>query len=326
MNQPRYFSFRQYTKDLYGTKVHKVSIDAGFTCPNIDGLKGTGGCTFCNNAGFSVNTRKETQSVAEQLTKGMTALRKRYQATKFIAYFQAFSNTYAPVAHLQKLYDAALEPDEVVGMSVGTRPDCVSPATLRLLDSYTAEKDVWIEYGLQTSHDRTLKAINRCETYADFQRAVEMTAGYNLKVCVHLILGLPGETVEDMLVTAERLRDVPYHSLKVHILHIMSDTQMARDYAFGCVRMMDRDAYVDTTVRVLERIRPDVSMQRLTADAPLSVLIAPMWCMDKDGILQDILQEMERRDTWQGKLLGYPRNAVGVYKQGAPGEVLAVPA
>lgn len=322
MNPPRYFSFSRYLRKQFGTKVHKVSIDAGFTCPNIDGAKGTGGCTYCNNIGFSFNTRVGSTAVREQVESGILAMRERFNAERFMAYFQAFSNTYAPVERLRSLYDAALERDEVVALSVGTRSDCVSPAVMNLLESYSDRKEVWVEYGLQTIHDRTLERVNRCERFQDFEHAIEMTAERNIKICVHLILGLPGETQEDMLATAERLRDIPFHSVKLHILHIMRDTRMATEYAYGQVQLQNREEYVDTVVRMLERLRPDVSIQRLTADAPLRILIAPMWCLDKNGIRLQIERELQRRDTWQGKALGYALENVGEYQRAE----LAVPA
>ena len=312
MNPPRFFSFNRYLRERFGARVHKVSIDAGFTCPNIDGLKGTGGCTYCNNSGFSFNTRVGSTAVREQVDSGIRAMRERFKAERFIAYFQAFSNTYAPVDHLKRLYDAAVERDEVTALAVGTRSDCVSPAVMDLLGSYTDRKEVWIEYGLQTVHDRTLERVNRCERYADFERAIELASGRNIKVCVHLILGLPGETQDDMLTTAARLRNIPHHSLKLHILHVMRDTRMATEFARGEIQLQTRQEYVDTVVRMLERIRPDVSIQRMTADAPLQILIAPMWCLDKNGIRLQIVRELERRDTWQGKALGYSLDAIGV--------------
>lgn len=318
MDVPRYFGFGPYLRDRFGERVHKVSIDAGFTCPNIDGLKGTGGCSYCNNSGFSFNTRAHPEDAADavlgQVRGGIEALRKRFKAKRFMAYFQAFSNTYAPVDRLRQLYDAALQPEEVIALSVGTRSDCVSSAVLDLLELYTDRYEVWIEYGLQTSHDRTLKAVNRCELFEDFMHAIEMTAKRNLKICVHLILGLPGESQEDMLLTAERLGDIPYHGLKLHILHVMRNTRMAEELAEGRIPLMDRETYVDTVVKVLERIRPHVSLQRMTADAPPDILLAPQWCMDKNGIRRDIESELERRDTWQGKALGFPLESVGDWR------------
>lgn len=309
---PRYYSFHQYLKARFGKKVNKVSIDAGFTCPNIDGTKGVGGCTYCNNAGFSYNTRIGAASVREQLESGMRVMYKLFRARRYIAYFQAFSNTYAPLSELKDLYDTAFEPREVVGLAVGTRPDCVSPKVLDLLDSYNSRGEVWIEYGLQSSHDRTLERINRCSTYAEFVRAVEMTASRSVKVCVHLILGLPGETLDDMLITADRVKALPIHSIKLHNLHIMRDTPMAEEYARGEVDVIERDAYIDAMVRIMERMRPDISLQRTSGDAPPDILIAPAWCADKHHLYVDFQRELKRRDTWQGKALGFPRQQVGV--------------
>ncbi|MBZ0258659.1 TIGR01212 family radical SAM protein, partial [bacterium] len=237
MTEARYFPFSAYLKERFGERVHKVSIDAGFTCPNIDGLKAEGGCTYCNNEGFSYNTRRMIRPISEQIEGGVAFMGKRFKAKKFIAYFQAHTNTYAPVSQLKAVYDQILPYEELVALSVGTRPDCISNKVLDLLESYSDKREVWVEYGLQTTHNETLKRVNRKDTYERFLWAIEQAEGRDLKICVHVILGLPGESHEDMMLTAERLASVPYDSLKIHLLHVMKNTQLEDEYNRGLVKM-----------------------------------------------------------------------------------------
>lgn len=300
MSEKRYYTFNQYLKDRFGCRVHKVAIDAGFSCPNIDGAKGEGGCTYCNNEGFSYNSRREIRPISEQIENGISFMRKRYKAKKYMAYFQAHTNTYAPVSQLKEIYDHILPYNDIVAMAVGTRPDSVSLKTLDLLESYSYKAEVWVEYGLQTSHNHTLRRVNRCDTYERFLWAIDVTKDRNLKVCVHVILGLPGETYDDMMKTAERLAPLPYHSIKVHLLHIMKNTPMEQEYLRGDFELFSMDDYVQIVCDFLERLPADISIQRLTADAPPSVLVAPQWCLERQLIYQKIDEELERRNSRQG--------------------------
>lgn len=301
----RYHSFGRYLRRRFGCRVHKVTIDAGFTCPNRDGSRGLGGCTFCNNTGFSPNARLEPAAVRQQMANGITSARRRRKAERFIAYFQAYSNTYAPLPRLRELYDEAWNFADVVGMSVGTRPDCVDPRKIDLISSYTSRGEVWIEYGLQSARDDTLQAINRGHSYDEFLDAIDMTRDRGLKICVHTILGLPGETHEMMLDTHRRLAELPIDGIKIHLLHIMRDTVLADQYHRGEVPLLERDEFVGLVCDVLEKLPPRVVVQRMHADAPPDVLVAPQWCLDKAGILDDIRAELARRDSWQGKGLGF---------------------
>jgi hypothetical protein len=287
--------------------VQKVTIDAGFTCPNRDGTRGRSGCTFCNNTGFSPNTRAGAASVRDQLSKGIESARRRGKANAFMAYFQAYSNTHAPVEHLRPLYDAVWDFPDVVGLSIGTRPDCVDRGKIDLISGYTDRGEVWLEYGLQSAHDESLAAVNRCHTYEEFLDAVELTRNRGIKICVHTILGLPGENREMMLETHRRLAKLPIDGIKIHLLHVMRNTLMERQYRAGEVPILNRGEYVALVCDVLERLPTNVIIQRMHADAPSDVLVAPKWCLDKSGVLADIRSELERRDTWQGKLLGEPR-------------------
>jgi uncharacterized protein len=302
---PRYHPFSRYLRQRYGCRVHKVTLHAGFTCPNRDGSRGRGGCTFCNNAGFSPNARTDPSMVREQLQRGIEQTRRRSKATKFIAYFQAYSNTYAPVGQLRDLYDEAWRFPEVVGLSIGTRPDCVDPSKIDLIAGYTGRGEVWLEYGLQSAHDQTLKAINRGHGYREFVDAVEMTRGRGIKMCVHTVLGLPGETREMMLETHHRVADLGLDGIKIHLLHVMRDTAMAAQYERGEIGLLSRQGFVDLVCDVLEILPPTMVIQRMHADAPREVLVAPEWCLDKAGVLDDIRRTLGDRNTWQGKALGY---------------------
>jgi radical SAM protein (TIGR01212 family) len=303
MSEKRYFPFGDYLKQRFGCRVHKVAIDAGLSCPNIDGTKGVGGCTYCNNEGFSFNSRREIRPIREQIETGMAFMRRRFKAAKFMAYFQAHTNTYAPTTKLKELYDEILPFEEIVAFAVGTRPDSVSIGALNLLERYADRFEVWVEYGLQSSHNHTLERINRCDTYEKFLWAVDETSHRNLKICVHVILGLPGETHEDMMITAKRLAPLPYHSIKIHLLHIMKNTPMAEDYERGRIQFFSMEEYARTVCDFVERLHPSVSIQRLTADAPPNVLVAPSWCLDRQAIIARIDAEFERRGTYQGILV-----------------------
>jgi uncharacterized protein len=295
----RYYAFSDYLKERFGQKVWKIPIDAGFTCPNRDGTKGFGGCTFCNNEGFSPNTRRNVRSVEDQIAEAISTHHHR-GIHKFIAYFQAYTNTHASADALRALYEIPWRFPDVVGMSIGTRPDCVDPQKITLIESYKERGEVWIEYGLQTIHDLTQKAINRCHTLADFERAIDLTRDRGIRICAHTILGLPGETREMMLETHRRLGDYPIDGLKIHLLHVMKNTAMARQFERGEFEVLSRNAYVALICDVLEVLRPSVVIQRLHADAPEEVLIAPTWCLDKRRVLTEIEAELTRRGTYQG--------------------------
>jgi uncharacterized protein len=295
-----YYTFGNYLKERFGCRVHKVAIDAGFTCPNLDGIKGTGGCTYCNNEGFSYNTRIALRPIRDQIESGIAFNRSRFKATKFLAYFQAHTNTYAPVPELKKLYDQILPYEDIVAFAVGTRPDSISMKTLDLLESYSKRFEVWVEFGLQSSHNHTLQRVNRCDTYERFLWAMDEASQRNLKICVHVILGLPGESHDDMMQTAERLAPLPFHSIKVHLLHVMKNTPLEREYHEGRVKMFTLPEYARTVCDFLERLPADVSTQRLTADAPPSVLVAPEWCLDRPSVYRAIEDEFARRGTRQG--------------------------
>ncbi|NVM04750.1 MAG: TIGR01212 family radical SAM protein, partial [Candidatus Helarchaeota archaeon] len=250
----RYHSFSKHLKDTFGSPVYKISIDAGFTCPNRDGYKGKGGCLYCNEKGSGASYIKRGLSVKEQILSGIEQMKKRKNAHKFIAYFQAFSNTYAPISHLRKLYDEALSIDGVVGLSVGTRPDIITDETLDLLEKYSKKTYFWIEYGLQSIHDRTLKLINRCHNYQGFEDTFIKTKKRKIKICVHVIIGLPGENREDILQTAEKLSELKPEGVKIHSLYISKGSPIEPLYNKGELKLFEVNEYISIAADYLERL------------------------------------------------------------------------
>lgn len=301
-NDKRYRAFGDFLKESLGEKVYKISIHAGFTCPNRDGTLGTGGCIYCNNQGFSPNTRRARMSVREQVETGITHITKRYKAKKYIAYFQAYTNTYGPYEQLKAAYDEALSHPDVVGLSVGTRPDCLEDDVLELLADYAARGyHVWIELGLQSMHDATLEQINRHHTVADFVDAVKRIKKFPaLHICAHVILGLPGETRDMMLQSAAFLSDLGVHGIKIHLLHVLRDTPLEALYTAGDVKIFNRTEYVSLVCDYLELLDPGMVIQRLTADGPSDILLAPRWAMEKKKTVDMISKELRRRGMHQG--------------------------
>ena len=259
-----------------------------------------GGCVYCDNRSFSPNRRLPRSSVRDQVSRGVAILQKRYRAKHFLAYFQAATNTYAPVEKLRRLYDEALEHPQVVGLAIGTRPDCVPDAVLDLIQEYARERDVCLELGLQTIHDRSLDWMNRGHHLDVFLDAVARCQGRGLDLCAHVILGLPGESPADMLATADTLAALPVQAVKIHNLHVVHDTPLAEMYERGEIRLMERDEYVQVVCDFLERLPPGMVIQRLSGDAPPDYPVAPLWCLDKPALLDAIRAELDRRDTWQG--------------------------
>ena len=298
----RYYPFSRFLKERFGQKIFRVTVDAGFTCPNVDGTVAKGGCVYCDNRSFSPNRRLPRKTIREQVERGIELLQKRYNTDQFLAYFQAATNTYAPVEKLRRLYDEALEHANIVGLVVGTRPDCVPDDVLDLLDEYAAQRFVSLELGLQTIHDRSLDWMNRGHHFDSFVDAVERCRHRPLDLCAHVILGLPGETRDDMLATAKVLGSLPIHAVKVHNLHVVKDTPMETMYQQGEVRMLEFEEYIALVCDFLELLAPTQVIQRLNGDSPPSYMVAPMWCLEKARILNAVAAELERRDSWQGKL------------------------
>jgi radical SAM protein (TIGR01212 family) len=281
-------------------RVFRVTLDAGFTCPNVDGSVAVGGCVYCDNRSFSPNRRLPRTTLRAQIERGITILSKRYGADRFLAYFQAATNTYAPVDKLRRLYAEALAHPQIVGLAVGTRPDCVPDPVLDLLEEYARDRYVCLELGLQSIHDRSLDWMNRGHHFDAFVDAVQHCQGRGLDLCTHVILGLPGETHDDMLATADAVAALPVQAVKIHNLHVVRETPLERMFRAGQVRMLERDEYVELVCDFLERLRPDIVIQRLIGEAPPDYLVAPQWCLDKPALLRAIDAELERRDSYQG--------------------------
>ncbi len=296
-------TFGQDLLRRYGERVHKLAINAGFTCPNRDGTKGRGGCTFCNNVSFSPNAQRPPR-ITTQLALGREVLAKRTGAKRFIAYFQAYTNTYADIAHLMNLYEEALALPDVVGLSVGTRPDCISGDVLELLSSYQQQGyEVWIELGLQSSFDTTLAAIHRGHSFADYQRAVHIIQSYNIPICTHLIVGLPNESRDHALESLQRVIELGVQGLKLHPLHVVKHTILAKQWRTGLYQALDFNDYLNIAADMIERTPLSVVYHRVTATAAMDVLLTPLWCHKKWLVLNGVEQVLRDRGTQQGAIL-----------------------
>lgn len=303
-NSKRYYDLKSYWVNRFSCRVHKLPLDAGFTCPNRDGRIATGGCIYCDSRGSALRRAGPLPSVGEQVRRGSEFYRGRVRAEKFIAYFQTFTNTYAPVEKLKALYDEALAQDDVIGLSIGTRPDCVPDETLDLIRSYAERYHVWLELGLQSIHDRTLRAINRGHDAATFLDAVKRASGGTLLICVHIIVGLPGESREEILETARVLAGLPIHGIKIHSLLALEGTVLGERNRRGELDLMTREAYVETVCDILEVLPPEMVIQRLTAEGYRDIFLGPAWAANKLAVLNAIDRELARRDSWQGKKWG----------------------
>ncbi len=300
MSMKPYQLFSQHLKKRFGVRVHKISIDAGFGCPNRNGGRSGAGCLFCDPGGSGAVGIERQLSVAEQIEQGKEVMSRKYKAGQFMAYFQPFSNTLAPVSQLRALYDEALAVDDVVGLAVGTRPDCLPPDVLDLLDEYSRRTYFWLELGLQSRHDRTLDWLQRGHNFATFAKAFQEAKSRGLRVCVHVILGLPGENRDDMLETADVLADLQVDGVKLHLLHVLRNTPLGDLYTENKVKLLAMDEYVELVVDVVERLHPETLIHRLTGDGPRDQLLAPLWSLNKWEVLNAIDAEFARRGSRQG--------------------------
>jgi radical SAM protein (TIGR01212 family) len=299
MKAKRYNAFSDELKRTFGCRVHRVSVDAGFACPNRDGTIGTGGCIFCGGEGSGSFGISRGAPVAVQIEEGKEVMARKYKARKFIAYFQSYTNTYGPAGQLKSLYDEALAVEDVVGLIVGTRPDCLPEETLDLLAGYARTTYFWLELGLQSPLDRTLRLLNRGHDSAAFVSAVEQCRERGIRVCAHVILGLPGETREEMIAMPRILNDLGIDGVKLHLLHVMRGTRLEEMHRKGEVQLLERDDYVGLIADFLERLDRRISIQRLTGDGGRD-LVAPLWSQAKFEVLNAIDGELERRGTRQG--------------------------
>jgi len=297
-----YYKFSEYLKEHFACRVYKVSVDAGFSCPNRDGKIDTAGCIYCDNQGFSFNTRIPPRPIEEQIEEGIEIGKRRFKADKFIVYFQAYTNTYASVSKLKRAYDSIKNFEDIVGLSIGTRPDCVNDEILNLIAGYTSDYEVWVEYGLQSIHDKTLKFINRGHVYEDFLKAVEKTKKMSkIKICAHVILGLPDETKEDAVKTARELGRLKIEGVKIHPLHIIKNTQLEELFQKGRYKPLNQKEYINLAMEFLGYLHPQTIIQRIGADCPQEFLVEPSWILEKNKVLQNLDKALLSKNRFQGQ-------------------------
>ena len=293
-------SYGHYLRRRFGCRVSKVNVDAGFTCPNRDGSKGTGGCIYCNNVSFSPKETIAAVPLEEQMAAGMAYHRIRLGSQKFIVYFQKYTNTYGSLEHLAGLYRRALDHPDVLGISVGTRPDSLADETLDLLASIARDRYVCLELGLQSADDDILTKINRGHTLEEFVRAVQRASGRGFDICAHLIYGFPGEQAADFLKTADLIASLPIDSLKLHQLHAVQGTELAAMYRRGEFIPLTLEQYVATAADFLERLPERITIQRLYGSSPVAIRVAPQWNLKNNRMWYAVINELHRRGTWQG--------------------------
>ncbi len=297
----RYNSYGAFLKEKFGCRVSKIVVDAGFTCPNRDGTVGNGGCTYCNNNAFRPAAARRLDPIPRQVEQSIAYMRQRYRACKFVVYFQPYSNTYAPLELLIPLYKSALGHQDVIGIAVGTRPDCVDEAKIAWFEDLARTHFVTLEYGLESISDETLALINRGHDYACWRSAVEQTRGRGIYISAHLILGFPWESREHLLSTPAAISDLGLDFLKLHHLHVVRDTEMARQYLRAPFPLPRYESYIDLVVEFLELLNPAVRLERLFGLAPDDQLLGPHWNKTRAEIQRDIEHALARRETWQGR-------------------------
>ena len=302
LDNKRYHTYNYYLKNKYHQKVAKVALNADFTCPNRDGSKGYGGCIFCSSSGSGDYAGNVHDHLEKQFQTISQIMKRTWPECAYIAYFQANTNTYGPLDKIKKMIQPFLEKEDVKGIALATRPDCLSEEIIRYLSEVNQTKDVYIELGLQTIHDETSRLINRGHTYQEFLDGLALCRQYNLEVCVHIINGLPFETKEMMIETAKTLGQLDIQALKIHMLFVVKNTKLQQMYENHEFEMLTRQEYIDIVVEQLRYINPEIILERLTGDGKIDDLIAPMWSIKKVTILNDIDKQMKERDIYQGDL------------------------
>lgn len=301
-NEKRYHTFNYYLKNRYHQKVSKVILDAGFSCPNRDGSKGYGGCIFCSKAGSGDSNSFSKDSLLKQYEENKKIMDRKWPDSLYIPYFQSFSNTYGPLQKIREMLEPFLEMNEVAEIAIATRCDCLEEETIHYLEKVSKRKPIWLELGLQSSNDETGRRINRCYDFEDVTKALYRLEDTSLKVCLHVMNGLPYETREDMLKTIRDIAHLPFQAIKIHMLHVLKDTALGDLYEKEPFPLLDREEYIELVVRQLELLREDVIIQRLTGDPLKEDLLAPEWLLNKTTILNDIDKLMRKENTWQGRL------------------------
>ncbi|MDR3601786.1 MAG: TIGR01212 family radical SAM protein [Desulfosporosinus sp.] len=297
----RYHTFNEHLRERFGGKIFKVSLDAGFTCPNRDGTLGRGGCVYCSERGSGDFAGEQGLAIADQFLEVTERMKKKWPSAQYIAYFQAYTNTYAPIERLRAVYEEALAEENVVGLSISTRPDCLPEDVLDYLEELNQRTYMWVELGLQSIHDRTMAWIERGHNYAQFLKGLEQLRSKGIRVCAHIILGLPGETKAEMMETVQAVAKLPLQGIKIHLLHVLRGTPLAAIYQREPFELMTKADYVALVVDSLEILPSEMVIHRLTGDGPPADLIGPLWSRKKWEVLNAIDAELERRNTWQGK-------------------------
>lgn len=299
----RYNDFAGFLAGEFPFKVQKISVNAGFTCPNRDGTKGFGGCTYCNNQTFNPAYCRDDRSVTMQLEEGKRFFARKYPQMKYLAYFQAYTNTYGELELLKRMYEEALSVEGVVGLVIGTRPDCMPDSLLDYLEEVNRRTFLLVEYGIESADDRTLERINRGHSFACTEDAVRRTAARGIRTGGHVILGLPGENREDLIKQAERLSELPLTTLKMHQLQLIRGTRMAHEYALHPeeFHLFSADEYIDLVIDYVEHLRPDLILERFVSQSPRELLIAPDWGLKNHEFTDRVKKRMKERDAWQGK-------------------------
>lgn len=297
----RYHTLNYYYRKIFNEKVFKVALDGGFSCPNRDGTISYGGCIYCSAGGSGDFAGDKNKVLKQQFDEVREKMHKKWPQAKYIGYFQAFTSTYGPADELKRMYQTILNEEGVVGISISTRPDCLSEEVLEVLEGISKETALWVELGLQTIHEETLKTINRGHDYQTFLEAVNKLKERNIDIIVHIILNLPGESKEEMIETAKAVANMPVQGIKIHMLHLLKDTPMIKLYEEGQLYFMKKQEYVELIVDILEILPSEMVIHRLTGDGPPKLLIEPLWTLKKWEVLNAIDQELKDRDSWQGK-------------------------
>lgn len=299
--EERYYSLNRYLREKFGEKVYKLALDGGMSCPNRDGTVGVGGCIFCSAGGSGDFAEGRCGSIAEQIQRAKGRVRRKTDAGKFIAYFQSYTNTYAPVEYQERIFTEAMAEESVVALSIGTRPDCLPDEVVALLERLNRVKPVWVELGLQTIHEKTARYIRRGYALGVYEDTLARLKAAGIEVIVHVILGLPGESREDMMATIGYLSgEHRPDGIKLQLLHVLEGTDLAEDYRAGKFRCMEMEEYLEVLFECIRRLPPDMVLHRLTGDGPKRILIAPLWTGDKKRVMNTIRREMERRGIRQG--------------------------
>lgn len=300
-NGKRYHSLNYFLRNKFGEKIYKISLDGGFTCPNRDGKVAKGGCTFCSARGSGDYAGSRILSISEQFEDRKVMMEKKWKDGKYIAYFQAYTNTYAPVEELRRKYDEALAQKNVVALSIATRPDCLDKDILDYLEELNKKTYLWVELGLQTINDYTARNFNRGYDFEVFDKSIKELQKRGIEVVVHTIFGLPGETKEDMLKTVDYVAHSGAQGVKFHLLHLMEGTKMVQQYESGELELLSKEDYIDLICKGIAMIPEEMVVHRLTGDAPRASLIGPMWSLKKWEVLNDIDKALVDNDIWQGK-------------------------